>query len=208
MPNTVLLTSSAANPCTAKVRAAAKSSQTSELGLVILDYSLKPITFNQKALAILSYANGLSGSEQLLESIPEQIAERIRSHKSADGSPLVTSYRSGRREYICRAYFMEPYNLCYVALLLERNCSDAEAIYDVSAQYNLTPREREVLKWLSMGMTSKEVAEQMNISPNTVKAFLRSIMIKMEVTTRSAIIAKIFTHNSGMSKGRARGETA
>jgi DNA-binding CsgD family transcriptional regulator len=33
----------------------------------------------------------------------------------------------------------------------------------------------------------------MAISPNTVKAFLRMIMVKMGVSTRSAIVGKAFT---------------
>jgi len=44
---------------------------------------------------------------------------------------------------------------------------------------------------LSEGLTSKEIAVKMNISPNTVKAFLRFIMLKLGVTTRSGILGKI-----------------
>ena len=40
------------------------------------------------------------------------------------------------------------------------------------------------------GFTNKEVGQRMNISPNTVKAFLKLIMMKMGVSTRSGIIGK------------------
>ena len=41
----------------------------------------------------------------------------------------------------------------------------------------------------------------MNVSPNTVKAFLRLIMLKMEVSSRSAIVAKIMmTDRNGLSR--------
>ena len=40
---------------------------------------------------------------------------------------------------------------------------------------------------------SKEIADRMTVSPNTVKAFLRLVMIKMGVSSRSAIMAKIIT---------------
>jgi DNA-binding CsgD family transcriptional regulator len=33
----------------------------------------------------------------------------------------------------------------------------------------------------------------MNISPNTVKTFLRLIMLKMSVTTRSGVIGKLIS---------------
>jgi len=61
----------------------------------------------------------------------------------------------------------------------------------VSQQFNLTQREQEVLKHLVQGLTGKAIANRMNISPNTVKAFLRMIMIKMGVSSRSEVVIKI-----------------
>jgi DNA-binding CsgD family transcriptional regulator len=40
------------------------------------------------------------------------------------------------------------------------------------------------------GLTSKQIADRMTISTNTVKAFLRLIMIKMGVSTRAGIVGK------------------
>jgi len=61
----------------------------------------------------------------------------------------------------------------------------------VSQQFNLTRREREALEYLLQGLTSKAIANRMNISPNTVKAFLRMIMIKTGVSSGSAMVGKI-----------------
>ena len=61
----------------------------------------------------------------------------------------------------------------------------------IAAQFKLTEREQETVGFLIEGLTSKEIATHMNISPNTVKAFIRLVMIKMGVTTRSGIIGKI-----------------
>jgi DNA-binding NarL/FixJ family response regulator len=61
----------------------------------------------------------------------------------------------------------------------------------VSQQFNLTQREREALEYLLQGLSGKEIANWMNVSPNTVKAFLRLIMTKMGVSSRSAVMRKI-----------------
>jgi two-component system nitrate/nitrite response regulator NarL len=61
----------------------------------------------------------------------------------------------------------------------------------VSQQFNLTQRERESLQYLLQGLSSKEIANRMNISPNTVKAFLRLIMIKTGASSRSAVMGKV-----------------
>jgi DNA-binding CsgD family transcriptional regulator len=68
----------------------------------------------------------------------------------------------------------------------------------MAAQFNLTEREREALQGISVGLSSKELAERMRISPNTVKAYLHLVMVKMGVTSRAGIVAKILEHNSGV----------
>ena len=47
------------------------------------------------------------------------------------------------------------------------------------------------MTYLLQGLSSKEIANRMNVSPNTVKAFLRLIMIKTGVSSRSAVVGKI-----------------
>jgi DNA-binding CsgD family transcriptional regulator len=75
---------------------------------------------------------------------------------------------------------------------METGNSLAEALSRIGFEYHLTEREQEALEGIVLGLTSKEVAARMGgISPNTVKAFLRLIMIKMGVTSRAAIVAKL-----------------
>src|SRR5260370_30906271 len=78
-----------------------------------------------------------------------------------------------------------------VSLHLERGSSANDAICEIVKKYHLTVREQEVLRGISLGLATKELAERMNISPNTVKAFLRLVMIKMGVTKRPGIVAQI-----------------
>jgi len=76
-----------------------------------------------------------------------------------------------------------------MALLIERNPVSAD-LFAIAEKFNLTEREYEAVRHLALGLTSKEIAVRMGISPNTVKAFLRLAMIKTGVTTRSGIIGK------------------
>ena len=78
-----------------------------------------------------------------------------------------------------------------MAILLERHTSGVDALNELTHQFDLTGRESEMVSLLMEGLTSKEIANRMQISPNTVKAFLRLVMLKMDVSPRSGIVGKI-----------------
>lgn len=59
----------------------------------------------------------------------------------------------------------------------------------------LTPREIEVLLLVAQGLTNGQIAEQLILSSHTVNSHVRSILSKLGVTSRSAIIHFAFAHN-------------
>lgn len=73
----------------------------------------------------------------------------------------------------------------------------------LAAQYHLTEREGQALEGISAGLTTKEIAAGMNISPNTVRSLLRAVMLKMDVATHVALVAKLLAdgadHGGGSS---------
>jgi DNA-binding NarL/FixJ family response regulator len=56
--------------------------------------------------------------------------------------------------------------------------------------YNLTDREKEVLKYLVEGMSYKLVAEKCFVSIDTVRSHVKNIYKKLQVTSKSAAVAK------------------
>jgi len=56
---------------------------------------------------------------------------------------------------------------------------------------NLTPREREVLACLVDGLGRKEVAKQLNLSTNTVRTHVQSILSKLDVSSCVAAVALV-----------------
>ena len=55
---------------------------------------------------------------------------------------------------------------------------------------SLSPREREVLECLATGMTDKETARALDISPYTVADHIRAAFRKLDVSTRAAAVAR------------------
>jgi len=52
--------------------------------------------------------------------------------------------------------------------------------------YDLTAREKEVLRLVARGLPDAQVAEKLVISPRTVNAHLRSIYTKLQISSRNA----------------------
>jgi DNA-binding CsgD family transcriptional regulator len=164
-------------------------------GFMLLNGSLQPIAFNSEAVQILAYPTRPEGIQQITVFLKDKIRSSLLSQRNGSQLAFVKEYRSGGRQYICRAFHID----CNVqedgvfttALLLERHCSAVTELHDLLLQFDLTPREQETVLLLVEGLTSKEIANRMKISPNTVKAFLRLVMVKMDVSTRSGIVGKI-----------------
>lgn len=62
-------------------------------------------------------------------------------------------------------------------------CAESAA----SAEHGLTEREIEVVRLVTQGLTDREVAARLFISPRTVDRHLRNIFMKLEVGSRSAL---------------------
>jgi DNA-binding CsgD family transcriptional regulator len=107
----------------------------------------------------------------------------------------VHDFISGRRKYNCRVFNCDcsdnKHENVKAAVLLERPPHGTIALGGLLEQFGLTPRELQTVALLAEGLTSKQIAARMNISPNTVKAFLRIVMFKMDVSTRSGIVGKV-----------------
>jgi DNA-binding CsgD family transcriptional regulator len=169
----------------------------SDAGFLLLDSSLRPIYANQDAAGILCYPTVPKVSKALMQVIKKRIDSLLCGHVPSAGNPSLVEFTSGKRRYLLRAFYLDsqvnqPLQPTY-AVLIERGHHVLLELAHVSNQYNLTNREIETMRLLLGGLTSKEIASHMKISPNTVKVFLRQIMLKMGVTTRAGIIGKFVT---------------
>jgi DNA-binding CsgD family transcriptional regulator len=164
-------------------------------GLIVVDTSLRVVANNGEALQILTYPE----PPEKIRHLDSWLTNKIHSELVGKQNPptFVEAFRSARRTYLCRSF---PLDLRYqnghgsgglLIVILERKSNDTAKIDGISERFGLTAREKETVEYLLQGLTSKEIAQRMQISPNTVKAFLRLVMVKMDVSTRSGIIGRI-----------------
>ena len=101
---------------------------------------------------------------------------------STDPEPLVISQGSDTL-HLCLSRRQRE-----LLLLLEEKPAQASASL---AQYQLTPRELDVLTWVAKGKTNRDIAEILGMSPRTVNKHLEHIYVKLGVETRAAAAALV-----------------
>jgi DNA-binding CsgD family transcriptional regulator len=165
----------------------------SRVGVVLLGPQWRPLGFNAEAARILGYP----GQPHKIPSLDAILPATRRQLGSTSGPALTDRFTSGRREYVCRTFLLDSAGKRDSRLrprfvvILERVRAPHGDLARWSEQYQLTTRERETVEHLAEGLSSKEIASKMNISPRTVKSFLRLVMVKVGASNRGVIIAKM-----------------
>ncbi len=122
-----------------------------------------------------------------------------------DGPAVLDALRMGVRGYLGKAdglrrigesvrriaageRLMTP-NLEHVAVMaLGRFAQQAREGSEVSA--SLTPREREILGMVSAGLSTRQIARRLSISPRTVESHIAKLYRKLGVRTRVQAVAR------------------
>jgi len=171
--------------------------------------------YGERALSALG--EGGSGAASLVARHHECL-DRSGFHRGVDGSDLSPSARilaaaevfeTAREERPLRPALGDEAVASTVRTWVRegRLCPDgAEAVLSVAGQPSrrntparlagMTPREIEVLRLVARGLTLKEAAEELGISPKTADNHIQSIYSKIGVTTRAG--AALFAVENGL----------
>ncbi len=195
-------------------QAGTDSSMESEMdgGVVLLDEDLQPIALDQGAASILAAASKPHrGGRAVLPAplaMPADLADMMRRSEPTHSGSASFQFCAGDRLYTGRTFAVAAQSSASprpaFLLYLERGVGFGDSFSRVGEEYHLTAREREALCGITIGLTSKELAERMNIRPSTVKAFLRVMMIKMGAYNRAGVVAKLLTSRNSLPEASAK----
>ena len=168
----------------------------SECGVVLTDLSLKVVAIDSGAVSILKYLAGTPEDPEPGYCLPARVIETLRLRELDQTHGASVKVHLDKQSYDCRIYFLQPRNGLLrepvISLHFDTPPSRQEAIKSLAARFRLTSREEQILTAISFGFTNKEVAQELDISPNTVKAFLHQIKLKMGVSSRAEMVMKVF----------------
>ncbi len=174
------------------------SRSASRVGVLLLNSHFQPVHYNAEAASILGYPKKTRSAPSLDPVFtPSQLTSL-----SKPIVPIVLEFTSGRRRYVCRAFHLDGRSNTdsrvqpRLVLMLERETRPVADMAQLTEEFQLTNRESETVQLLLKGLTSKEIAMEMCISPNTVKAFLKLAMAKVGASNRTALVARLFNRAS------------
>lgn len=123
------------------------------------------------------------------EFAPHRLLEWTRSADAARRNgqeiPAVLYSEGGKR--LLASFHDQTGDEEWLVVLREEN--DAAQIEALINAFRLTRREAEVLHWLSLGKTNRDIADILEMSPRTVNKHLEHVFEKLGVETRTAAAA-------------------
>jgi PAS domain S-box-containing protein len=134
--------------------------------------------------------------EQLLRT-NELYAERVVEH--ADGTPIHVSYAAHTTTaggqwlalFVTLSARVEPDGTELIGIAEPRGAGTSGADGGNAAGSILTPREREVVRRVALGASTRRIAADMYLSPATVRSHVRNAMVKTGAHTRAQLVAMV-----------------
>ena len=169
------------------------------VGLVILNVDGEVLYYNASAKDIILTGGNV---DKHLADIRGEVLSSGRPRWSGDGAgssssktPIVQLLVSqGTSWYGLRGFWLEaPLNSgsSLIGVVIERINLRRLDMRQAQQLYNLSPRETSVITALAAGKTDKAIAITLDVSPETVRWYLKNVRYKMGVSTRTGILHKV-----------------
>jgi DNA-binding NarL/FixJ family response regulator len=86
--------------------------------------------------------------------------------------------------------------------VIEQFASATPGTTEHPALGELTEREREIVAWVATGRSNQEIAEQLTVSPDTVRTHVSRAMVKLQARDRAQLV--VFALQSGLEPPTGR----
>lgn len=155
---------------------------------------------------VMPVMNGIDATKEIKKSHPETKVIMLTSMSEKEN--VLSSFNSGANAYCLKniktcellnvistvmggAVWIDSAIASYIMEILQSEPKTSELEADQTNKFNLTAREKEILKLISEGLCNKAISEKLFLSIHTVKNHVKSIIQKLYVNdrTQAAILA-------------------
>jgi DNA-binding CsgD family transcriptional regulator len=174
-------------------------------GILIFDLEERLLYSNPEAMNIMPVLGESTIQEGVaFQFVQEDVLGLIK--KLKESSSKVCDYECTEQNCVVmngagnpcalRAFYIghdvEKKNPTHIIVMIERIAETHEPDFNkAKLEFDLSKREVEVLRFICEGLGNKAISEELFISEYTVKDHIKSIMRKMNVSTRSEMIARL-----------------
>jgi LuxR family transcriptional regulator of spore coat protein len=155
------------------------------MGLLVLNSRAESVYSNKKARSFLNRFELPSE----IAMICKRLLEAVDGHRLTESFPgevyFTKRFDNSQSNWIFRFYAREaPSPLVYL-VIFEETVSNKVDINGIRQRFRLTRRESDVLRRVLDGLSNAEIAEELEISEQTVKDHLSNIYMKIGVKNRA-----------------------
>ena len=167
-------------------------------GVVILDTSGKILFVNDEAQSIIStFSLDEIDASTDPDTLDKAIVEIFKKSLGSLSTPTAKCVYcpDSNSAYALRAMPLHkpelPGKSCILVLIEGVTIHRTFDMNVVQKQFGLTRREAEVTFCLTKGLTNKEIANALSLSPETVHDYVKQVMKKLDTTTRAGVVGKV-----------------
>lgn len=168
-------------------------------GVVILDTSGEILFINEEAQSILSTFdfNMNDADSQDPDSLNKAIVDIFKNSLGSLSAPMSKCVYCPDSDsaYALRTLPLHKPELknksCILVLIEGVTIHRKFDMKVVRKQFGLTRREAEVTFCLTKGLTNKEIANALSLSPETVHDYVKQVMKKLDTSTRAGVVGKV-----------------
>lgn len=167
-------------------------------GVIILDSEGEILYLNEEARSMLAtfVPEGTSYDQEPV-ALHKAIVKSLKKHLGSLSAPNSTCVQctESNATYALRVLPLDSPQKegapCIMVLIEGITIKRKFDIKQVQKQFGLTKRETEVTYCLTKGLTNKEIANALSLSPETIHDYVKQIMKKLNTTTRAGIVGKV-----------------
>ena len=177
-------------------------------GILVFDFNNRLLYSNREILALIPEIPTIGAQQDGRKAVIHEeilgLCDSVRqsltpgSHNQDQKTAMACTHMVDGVERLVslRAFVIHGHNSSgdkgHIMVMAERVVENHERNFEkIKKDFNFSSRELEVLKLVCAGLSNRAIAEKLFISEHTIKDHLKNIMKKMEVSSRSAIMAAL-----------------
>lgn len=167
------------------------------IGIIIFDSKYKAIQYNQSAIQFANEIWESDGDSHFNEDLLKKLSDKLYFKGFGSSNSLQISMQNYSFKIVP---FIVPNFTCgfdtfYTVYILKHDINSTIDFNRLKIIYNLTSRECEIIFMLYQGYSNKRIANELYLSPHTVKTHIQNIFKKMNSNSRTEVLHKIMSNH-------------